>query len=364
MIPNTPISPLFKSNLFSLDWYNEHDDVFLEANTNPYSSRSEANSRTFSLFDLARVQDTEARCNLQVVPEIDSTVFDASCERRKDNIPEFTFFVTSPKEKRAQLNDCMFSGALESESKAGTLTLPHGPTRKLSESEIELLKLLSPSIFGKSPKFSFSSSRNSRNSSEDLSVYLPENFTPAPVETLESSLEETVFRFPGVLKKEDGIEGNTQKTISTSLEPSFEEIEAESNFFEKLVENVAENRKRKASSAKQTSLKSPTSYKRRKVNQKPKEKPYKTCTYLDDAELRNKMERDRRTELNSKFDNLRDNIPDLVGNNKASKICILGRAASFCVELRETDELLQQEKVTLKEQNNVLWNRLMKLSSN
>ena len=184
------------------------------------------------------------------------------------------------------------------------------------------------------------------------------------METLESSLEETVFRFPGVLKKEDGIEGNTQKTISTSLEPSFEEIEAESNFFEKLVENGAENRKRKASSAKQTSLNSPTSYKRRKVNQKPKEKPHKTCTYLDDAELRNKMERDRRTELNSKFDNLRDNIPDLVGNNKASKICILGRAASFCVELRETDELLQQEKVTLKEQNNVLWNRLMKLSSN
>ena len=155
MIPNTPISPLFKSNLFSLDWYNEHDDVFLEANTNPYSSRSEANSRTFSLFDLARVQDTEARCNLQVVPEIDSTVFDASCERRKDNIPEFTFFVTSPKEKRAQLNDCMFSGALESESKAGTLTLPHGPTRKLSESEIELLKLLSLLFLEKVLSFHF-----------------------------------------------------------------------------------------------------------------------------------------------------------------------------------------------------------------
>lgn len=367
MIPNAPISPLFKSNLFSLDWYNEPDDVFLEANTNPYSSRTEINSRTLTLFNPTTVQNSEGHCNLQVVPEIDSIRFDSSYEGTKENshlIPEFAFYVTSPKEKRTQLSDCMFSRVPESRAKVETLTLPQGPTRKLSESEIELLKLLSPSIFGKSPKFSFASSRDSRNSSEDLSVYLPENFTPAPVEILESSLEETVFRFPGVVTKEDGVEGCKQRPISTRLEPSLEEIEVKSSFFEELVENVTENRKRKASSAKQTSSRSPTSCKRRKAAQKPKERLRKTCTYLDDSELRNKMERDRRTELNSKFDNLRDNIPDLEGNNKASKICILGRAASFCVELRQTDELLQQEKIALKKQNNELWNRLMKLSSN
>lgn len=364
MIPNSPVSPLFKSGHFALEWFSDnHDSDVFEADTVSYFPRSESDCSSLNQTTaLHVVRETHNR--LQVVPDLNSNPVEATSEENSENITthnsEFIFYVTSPKEK-VSLSDCMFSEKLKTtNSNVKTLSLPETTTRKLSDSEIELLKLLSPSLVGKSPKFSFGSSRESRRSSEDLSVYLPENFTPAPVEKLVSSLEDTIFKFPEVSKKEDETQNCEQITPSNELQDLGEDMVTETSFFEEN-ENVTECQKRKVSSDKRSA--SPTFRKRRKNVQNQKERIRKTYSYLDDSELRNKMERDRRSELNSKFNSLRDTIPELNGNAKASKISILERAANYCVELRETDDMLLQEKLTLKKENEALWNRLLQLSS-
>lgn len=368
MIPKEPISPLFKSSLFSWEWYSAaQDDVFFEANTSPcFSSAANLNPANQSTL---RSTPCENNCKLQVVPELESTAIDTTCEESINfasfSNQEFTFYVQSPMEKRSQFNDCLYSERRKATNpNMEILSLPKNAPRKLSESEIELLKLLSPSLVGKSPKV-LSSGENRNSTPEDLSVYLPENFTPAPVEKLVSSLEETIFKFPEITKKEVKHQECEQRDSSNekgdlwenkTIEPTFSESEDSP-------ENAKECQKRKVNSVKRANSKLPSRRKRRKTSQNHDEKDRASCSNLDESELRNKMERDRRTELNSKFNNLRDSIPELDGNSKASKISILTSAASFCAELKETDAKLQQQKLSLKQENNRLWNYLLKLSS-
>jgi len=78
---------------------------------------------------------------------------------------------------------------------------------RTSISEIDNLGLLSP-LFSlsntaspalKTPSTLYEICCNSsRKSSDDLSIYLPDNFTPASLESLDKSINRTVFQFPTI----------------------------------------------------------------------------------------------------------------------------------------------------------------------
>lgn len=67
---------------------------------------------------------------------------------------------------------------------------------------------------------------------------------------------------------------------------------------------------------------------------------------LDSPAMHNFLERKRRKDLANDFKELRDTIPSLEGNVKASKVTILRKAASVIKRLEEDDKLLQD---TLRE---------------
>ncbi|KAF7711351.1 myelocytomatosis oncogene homolog [Silurus meridionalis] len=88
------------------------------------------------------------------------------------------------------------------------------------------------------------------------------------------------------------------------------------------------------------------------------------CDLDDDEERRrthNVMERQRRNELKNCFLRLRDNVPELSNNDKASKVMILKRARESIRNLESEGQRLGQKRFRLREKQEKLKARLEQL---
>lgn len=72
----------------------------------------------------------------------------------------------------------------------------------------------------------------------------------------------------------------------------------------------------------------------------------------------NILERQRRNDLRSSFLTLRDQIPELVKNDKAAKVIILKKATDYVRALQSEEQKLLSEKEKLKAKQQVLVKRL------
>ncbi|XP_076869875.1 myelocytomatosis oncogene homolog [Brachyhypopomus gauderio] len=75
----------------------------------------------------------------------------------------------------------------------------------------------------------------------------------------------------------------------------------------------------------------------------------------------NVMERQRRNELKNCFLRLRDNVPELSNNDKASKVVILKRAKESIRNLESEEQRLSQKRDKLRERQELLEARLQRL---
>ena len=218
------------------------------------------------------------------------------------------------------------------------------------------LMILSP--FGKRP-------------SEDLSIYLPENFTPAAtLEHLENSITTTVFEFPSVeedrandkkinFKKEkhddfdfeeslccnDDVSVDTQNihVADCYWKDSNSVCKTEVSFSEDHCSAVADEEEK--------------DHNRKSSDGGPK------ASRCDVLRFRNRLERKRRSEMNSKYEKLRKCIPEIDEREKVAKITILKSAVECIQELRKQDRLLSKQKSIEKLRNEELLRKLVKISS-
>lgn len=89
-----------------------------------------------------------------------------------------------------------------------------------------------------------------------------------------------------------------------------------------------------------------------------------SCDLEDDEERRrthNVMERQRRNELKNCFLRLRDHVPELSNNDKASKVIILKRAKESIRNLESEEQRLSQKRDRLREKQEQLEARLEQL---
>lgn len=75
----------------------------------------------------------------------------------------------------------------------------------------------------------------------------------------------------------------------------------------------------------------------------------------------NVLERQRRNDLKMRFHILRDNLPDLMNNEKAPKIQILKKAYEFTQELKAQEERLLADKELERQRKFILLRRLHSL---
>lgn len=91
----------------------------------------------------------------------------------------------------------------------------------------------------------------------------------------------------------------------------------------------------------------------------------RNSTETEDEEERRKthnvMERQRRNELKNCFMRLRDNVPELSHNDKASKVVILKKARDCIYSLEDESHRLQTRKDKLKAKQEQLKARLEQL---
>lgn len=93
----------------------------------------------------------------------------------------------------------------------------------------------------------------------------------------------------------------------------------------------------------------------------------RSSTETEDEEERrrthNVMERQRRNELKNCFMRLRDNVPELTHNDKASKVLILKKARDCICDLEDESHRLQSKRDKLKARQEALKARLQQLRS-
>lgn len=77
----------------------------------------------------------------------------------------------------------------------------------------------------------------------------------------------------------------------------------------------------------------------------------------------NVMERQRRNELKNCFTRLRDIVPELSHNDKASKVVILKKARDFIYGLEDEGHLLESKRSKLRAKQQELKARLEQLRS-
>lgn len=77
----------------------------------------------------------------------------------------------------------------------------------------------------------------------------------------------------------------------------------------------------------------------------------------------NDLERKRRNELRSRFNNLRESIPSLSTNDKAAKITILRKAYELMPVLQREEKKLLAEKEQEKRKHTELLRKLTKLNA-
>lgn len=331
------------------------------------------------LRSLSKKQEED---NLQVVPENDGVFEDSlspylamhevvSREKRaakesqnisycrrepKTEIKRNLNYPWSPRLSKSSLLD-----AFNSAEPLRTPTFPFSPLVKnpgefLSPASPLAMMLLSP--FGRKP-------------SEDLSMYLPENFTPAAtLERLERSVNTTVFEFPVVeqnqeeckraeLKSEEG-ERKIADTVEVDDGGADEYLQA--NVQEVFFDLNDDNCFGVCNAQQYEFLQQPTLTQNKGRRKRGRQKEIEEgCGVV--VGFRNKLERKRRSEMNSKYDKLRKCIPEIESRQKVSKILVLKSAVQYIHELHRQDELLTKQKNIEKLKNDELLKNLVKISS-
>ena len=247
-----------------------------------------------------------------------------------------------------------------------TPTFPFSPLKKspsyfTAPGSPLALMLLSP--FGRKP-------------SEDLSMYLPENFTPAAtLERLERSVSTTVFEFPCIERNQDDCEmtdlknDKDEEKIADEMEIDAVEMDicgaddnlhAQEVFFDLNESNCSgDSNVEDYDCGQQSNMSQNTEGRRKKARQKDNSKG--DCGAV--VGFRNGLERKRRSEMNSKYDKLRKCIPEIEERDKVSKILVLKSAVQYIEELQRQDELLTEQKNLEKLKNEVLLKNLVKVNS-
>ena len=242
-----------------------------------------------------------------------------------------------------------------------TPTFPHSPLLKspanCKTAPVSPLAMMILSPFGRKP-------------SEDLSMYLPENFTPAAtLERLESSISSTVFEFPSVeenlndskemnSKREQHNEGSdvedndicsTESNIHVTAHEVFVDLN-DSNCFEVKSERDYD-----------LALQSPSP--QNEGIRKTRRKGENAANSGDLLRFRNKLERKRRSEMNCKYDKLQRCIPEIEKRQKVAKIAILRSAIEYIQELHTQDKLLTKQKNLEKLRNEELLRKLVRINT-
>lgn len=299
---------------------------------------------------------------------------------------------------------------------------PSSPTQMSIDSPLCLSKCISPMML-------LSPLRKPWNT--ELSVYLPENYTPAAIEVLESSLERSMFLFPSARKSPsfemNDFENETRRgDCETSVEIPMCELMADAAVTASSFPTETLRSEREAPSHMETELdnslcKTELEFSRLYfedsetstltvgftgedhkmpinmgyyessdeeidvVKLKEEAKEGIACVHQNKSKnlekipvgkstgtekekenialLRNKLERDRRKELNSKLDKLRQIVPEVTRNKKASKIVILNKAVEYVNELNEEEAILVAKKTVEKLRNAELLRKLVQINS-
>ena len=323
--------------------------------------------------------------SLQVVPENDNVFEDlspspclamhevVSCEKRTvKESQNISYCRTEPKTEikrnlnypwSPRLNKLTLLDAFNSAEPLRTPTFPFSPLVKnpgdfSSPASPLAMILLSP--FG-------------RKLSEDLSMYLPENFTPAAtLERLERSVSTTVFEFPVVEQTQDECKGTElqrdegERKIADKvqvdnsgadqyLQANAQDLEV---FFKLTDDNCFGVCKVQQYELGQQPALTQNKGKRKRGKQK---EIGEGCGIV--VGFRNKLERKRRSEMNSKYDKLRQCIPEIESRHKVSKILVLKSAVQYIQELQRQEELLTKQKNIEKLKNDELLKNLVRISS-
>jgi len=80
-------------------------------------------------------------------------------------------------------------------------------------------------------------------------------------------------------------------------------------------------------------------------------------------DLHNSMERQRRVDLRKNFDMLKECVPELADNEKASKLNILNKAADYCRMLVSMDAKVKKELEKEQQKNELMRKKLEALTS-
>ena len=317
--------------------------------------------------------------NLQVVPQNDNIFeedspipYRESCavncrENCAKNFKESVenYGVSSSRELRTEENERhqTLSRSLATCNSTEPLRTPTFPFSPLLKSPAHCLAapasplammLLSP--FGRKP-------------SEDLSMYLPENFTPAAtLERLERSISATVFEFPSVEENQ-----NDDKPVNLKREKHKEEIEEEMDVFSTeddihvnspdiFVELNDDNCfEVKPEGDYYLTVKSLSTQNKRRREKREKEDI--KAKRGDIVRFRNSLERKRRSEMNCKYDKLRRCIPEIERRQKVAKIVVLRSAIEYIQDLHRQDKVLTKQKNIEKLKNEELLRKLVRISS-
>lgn len=262
-----------------------------------------------------------------------------------------------------RLNKSTLLDGFNSAEPLRTPTFPFSPLVKNSgdfSSPASPLAMMLLSPFGRKP-------------SEDLSMYLPENFTPAAtLERLERSVSTTVFEFPAVEQDQDEckgtelkskkIDGEIADTVKIANSGADEYLQANAQdvdvFFNLNDDNCFGDCKAPHREFGQQPALTQNKGRRKRGRQKEIDEG---CGVV--VGFRNKLERKRRSEMNSKYDKLRQCIPEIDNRHKVSKILVLKSAVQYIQELQRQDELLTKQKNIEKLKNDELLKNLVRISS-
>ncbi|XP_031572134.1 transcriptional regulator Myc-B-like [Actinia tenebrosa] len=278
-------------------------------------------------------------------------------------------------------------------------SVPRSPfLPRTSISEIDNLEILSP-LFSvntspviKTPTTLYEICCSSRKSSDDLSIYLPDNFTPASLESLDKSINRSVFQFPATAPKQQTIDdevfvkgeeikpSNSCTSICVAKIPESRELNGTADdaseqssikHEEKLADNklidIALIKEKRAEKKRKHHESRQQREKRQKLLNKLENKTLNSensSTAESSPVLRNKLERDRRSDLNNRFQKLREIIPDLAGKDKASKVAILKAASDYANELKIKESCLEETLKHEKARNEQLLKNLVNISTN
>lgn len=80
-------------------------------------------------------------------------------------------------------------------------------------------------------------------------------------------------------------------------------------------------------------------------------------------EVHNQMERQRRNELKSAFDELKLHLPDIASSDKASKQQILDKAVDTCLTVRNRESSLKGKVTNMMKTNSQLKEKLRHLQA-